>query len=225
MKVSLCTILLYLSFFLSLVLRVNSFDPFGGLFTQNLQSAPLPTNFPSSKPSHNPSVVPTDHPTALPSSQPTRKPTTQPSSKPSNNPSDVPTDHPTALPSSQPTRNPTTQPSSQPTRQPSGQPLACPSSQPSDQPSGFPSAQPSSVPTSNPTLRPCDFCVAGTYYKPEECLNGPSNGCVNCPMGYSCVGGCEVPQPCGIGSYQPTFGQSACVTCPAGTFNLIPGQQ
>jgi hypothetical protein len=198
MKLSIFTIFLCLSFFLNLILPINSFDPFGGLFKQDVHLEQVaPTDTPSSIPSNKPSVVPTDHPTINPSSQP----------------------------SAQPTRQPSSQPVGDPTSIPSSQPVADPSSQPSDHPSGSPTSQPSSLPTSNPTLRPCNFCVAGTYYKPELCLNGPSNGCVNCPMGYSCAGGCEVPQPCGIGSYQPTFGQSACVTCPAGTFNLIPGQQ
>ncbi|VDI78379.1 Hypothetical predicted protein [Mytilus galloprovincialis] len=55
------------------------------------------------------------------------------------------------------------------------------------------------------------------YYCPEgQTVATPAN--YSCPLGYFCVGGKELPEPCASGTYQDEPIQSTCKTCPAGFY-------
>jgi len=65
----------------------------------------------------------------------------------------------------------------------------------------------------------CYYCTAGTYL---NYYGATSNACSNCPPGTACpYTGMGSFQECTPGYYQPSYGQTACIMCPAGTGNNI----
>lgn len=110
-----------------------------------------------------------------------------------------------------------------------------PSAQPSLKPSR-PSFHPTQLPTGQPTSRPshflCEACTSGLFYDlnlkagggPYLAAGGTASavvGCAPCTPGYTCVGGCNSPQPCAIGTYTANYGALTCNNCGGGSYNLV----
>ncbi|KAL3877471.1 hypothetical protein ACJMK2_035172, partial [Sinanodonta woodiana] len=84
----------------------------------------------------------------------------------------------------------------------------------------------------------CQVCPVGTYQPSNE-----QSSCISCPSGTTtnqvastsqaqCVAVCSAGsfyntqgfcQICGVGTYQPSTGQTSCISCPSGTITLQTG--
>ena len=58
-------------------------------------------------------------------------------------------------------------------------------------------------------------CLRG-YFCPSGTVNPADDPDLLCPAGSMCAEGSSIPQPCPLGSYQDSAGQSMCIECPAG---------
>lgn len=58
-------------------------------------------------------------------------------------------------------------------------------------------------------------CTAG-YYCPSGTANPTDNSTLLCPVGHRCPVGSSEPEPCALGYFQSSAGQSECLLCPPG---------
>ena len=74
----------------------------------------------------------------------------------------------------------------------------------------------SSIPTSYFQYFLARHACIGGYFCPSGTVNPADDPDLLCPAGSMCAEGSSIPQPCPLGSYQDSAGQSVCIECPAG---------
>jgi hypothetical protein len=60
-------------------------------------------------------------------------------------------------------------------------------------------------------------CASGQYCSPPSSLSQAGDGCITCPVGYSCPVGSKAPSACTMATYQDSTGRAECIPCKEGT--------